>query len=73
MAIRIRLHAQLCPSLGDLMVCSPPGPSVHVIFQTVILSALPILPPGDFPHPGNELMSAILLLHLLHFRQILYH
>ena len=25
--------AQLCPTLSNLMDCSPPGSSVHVIFQ----------------------------------------
>ena len=29
--------AQLCPTLRDLMNCSPPGPSVHGIFQARVL------------------------------------
>ena len=29
--------AQLCPTICDPMVCSPPGSSVHVIFQARIL------------------------------------
>ena len=31
------LVAQLCPTLCDPMDCSPPGPSVHEIFQARIL------------------------------------
>ena len=29
--------AQLCPTLGDPMDCSPPGSSVHGIFQARVL------------------------------------
>ena len=29
--------AQLCPTLSDPMDCSPPGSSVHVIFQARVL------------------------------------
>ena len=29
-------HAQLCPTLCDPMDCSPPGSSVHGIFQVII-------------------------------------
>ena len=29
--------AQSCPTLSDLMDCSPPGPSVHGIFQARVL------------------------------------
>ena len=29
--------AQLCPTLRDPMDCSPPGSSVHVIFQARVL------------------------------------
>jgi len=29
--------AQLCPTLSDLMDCSPPGPSIHGIFQARVL------------------------------------
>ena len=28
---------QLCPTLSDLMDCSPPGSSVHGIFQARVL------------------------------------
>ena len=39
-------HVQLC----DPMDCSPPGSSVHGIFQGRILKWLP--PPGNLPDPG---------------------
>ena len=29
--------AQLCPTLSDPMDCSPPGPSIHGIFQARVL------------------------------------
>ena len=29
--------AQSCPTLSDLMDCSPPGSSVHGIFQAIVL------------------------------------
>ena len=29
--------AQSCPTLGDAMDCSPPGPSIHGIFQARVL------------------------------------
>ena len=29
--------AQLCPTLGDPMDCSPPGSSIHGIFQATVL------------------------------------
>ena len=29
--------AQLCPTLSDLMDCSPPGSSIHGIFQARVL------------------------------------
>ena len=38
---------QLCPTLGDPMDCSPPGFSVHGIFQARVLSGVP-LPSPDF-------------------------
>jgi len=41
-------------TLGDPMDCSPPGYSVHGIFQARILEWVAISPPGDFPHAGIE-------------------
>ena len=40
---------QLCPTLCDLMDCSPPGCSVHGILQARILSGLPSIFQGIFP------------------------
>ena len=34
--------------------CSPPGSSVHGIFQARTLEWLPFPTPGDLPHPGIE-------------------
>ena len=42
------------------MDCSPPGSSVHVIFQKVYWSELPCPPPGDLPNPGIKLSSSAL-------------
>jgi len=43
----------LCDSMG----CSPPGSSVHGIFQARILEGLPFPTPGDLPDLGVEPMS----------------
>ena len=43
--------------LCNPMDCSPPGPSVHGIFQAGYWSGLPFPPPGDLPDPGIEPMS----------------
>ena len=48
------LYAQLCLTLCNLMDCSPPGSSVHEIFQARILEQTAILPPGDLSDPGIE-------------------
>ena len=34
------------------MDCSPPGSSVHGIFQARILEWIAVPPSGDVPHPG---------------------
>ena len=34
------------------MDCSPPGSSVHGIFQRRIVEQLPFCTPGDLPDPG---------------------
>ena len=49
--------AQLCLTLSDPMDCSPPGSSVHGIFQARVLEWVAISIPGDLPDPGIELMS----------------
>ena len=38
---------QLCPTLCSPMVYSPPGPSVHGIFQEILWSGSPFPIPGD--------------------------
>ena len=56
--------AQLCLTLCDPMDCSPPGSSVHGIFQARILEGNNSLLQGIFLIPGwNQ--------GLLHCRQIL--
>ena len=52
--------AQSCPTLCDSMDCSPPGFSVHGIFQARILEWLPFPSPGDLPHPEIEPRSPAL-------------
>ena len=46
------LVAQSCPSVCDLMDCSPPGPSVHGISRQEYWSGLPFPSPWDLPSPG---------------------
>jgi len=46
--------AQSCPTLGNPTDYSPPGSSVHGIFQAGILEWVAFLPPGDRLHPGNQ-------------------
>ena len=53
---------QLCPTLCNPMVCSPPGSSVCGILQARILEWVAIPPPGDLPDSGIEpksLMSPV--------------
>ena len=54
------VHARLAAQLSDPMDCSPPGSSVHGIFQARILEWVAISSPGDLPHPGNESASPVL-------------
>ena len=42
------------------MDCSPPGSSVHRIFQARILGGLPFPCLGDLPNPGTEPGSPVL-------------
>ena len=39
------------------MDCSPPGSSVHGIFQTRIVEQLPFRTPGDLLNPGIKRLS----------------
>ena len=45
---------QLCPTLCDPMDYSPPGSSVHGIFQARVLEWVAITSPGNLPNPGTE-------------------
>ena len=49
--------AESCPTLADPIDCSPPGSSVHGIFQARILEGVPFPTAGDLPDPGIEPMS----------------
>ena len=61
------VHAQLCPTLCDPMDYSPPGFSVHGIFQARIAEWVSSSR-GIFLTQGSNLS----LLYLLYCRQILY-
>ena len=66
----VRTRAQLCPTLCDLMDCSPPSSSVHGIFQARILEWVYIFYSRHFychlPDPGKTHISWV-------NRRILYH
>ena len=49
--------AQPCLTLSDLMDCSPPGSSIHGIFQAKYWSGVPLPSPGDLLDPGIKPMS----------------
>ena len=51
--------AQSCPSLCNPMDYSPPGSSVHGIFQARILEWVAISFSGDLPNPGIKHISHI--------------
>ena len=46
------VHGQSCLTLCNSMDCSPPGSSVHEIFQARILEWLSFPSPGNLPDPG---------------------
>ena len=46
--------AQSCLTLCDPMDCSPPGSSVHGIFEARIWDRLPFPPPGDLPNLRDQ-------------------
>ena len=52
--------AQLCLTLCDPMDCSPPGSSVHGVFQARKWNGLSFPPPGDLPDPGVKPASPAL-------------
>ena len=60
-SICICLVAQSRPTLCDPMNCSPPGSSVHGIFQAGILEWAAFPPAGHLPNPGIELASPVFL------------
>ena len=64
---RLCSGAKLCLSLCDPIDCSPPGSSVHEIFQARILEWVAIPFSRGSSQPGNRTPG------LLHCRQILYH
>ena len=53
---------QSCPTLCDLMDCSPPGSSAHGIFPARILERVAIPFSRDLPDPGMN-PSLLKLLH----------
>ena len=60
-AVQFSSVAQSCLTLWDLMECSPPGSSVHVILQARILEWVAIsFNREDLPNPGIELGSPAL-------------
>ena len=54
------MRAQSCLTLCDPVNCSPPGSSVHGIFQARTLEWVAIPTPGDLPEPGIEPTSPTL-------------
>ena len=50
---------QACPTLCDPVCCSPPGSSVHGIFQARILAGLPFPSPRDRPNLGIKPASPV--------------
>ena len=57
--------AQSCLTLCNPMDCSPPGFSVHGVFQARILEGLPFPTPGDLSDPGTEPTTTTLVLPAL--------
>ena len=51
---------QLCLILGNTMDCSPPGSSVHGIFQARIPERVAVFSPEFLPNPEIEPMSPVL-------------
>ena len=59
MYVYVCVHAQSCPTLCNPLDCSPPGSSVHGIFQARILEWVACPPPGDLSDPGIEPESSM--------------
>ena len=70
--VYVCMHAkslQSCPTLCDLMDCSPPGSSVHDILQARILEWVATPTSRRSSHSGIELVSYVPRI----VRQLLYH
>ena len=55
--VSVYMRVLSCSVMSDAlrcMHCSPPGSSVHGIFQQEYWSGLPFPPPGDLPNPETE-------------------
>ena len=52
--------AQLCPTLGDPMDCSPQAPLSMGFSRQEYWSGLSFPPPGDLPDPGIKPTSSAL-------------
>ena len=64
------MRAQSCLTLYDPVNCSPPGSSVHGIFQARTLEWVAIPTPGDLPEPGIEPTSPTLAGKFLPLRHL---
>ena len=51
--------AKSCPTICDLMDCSPPGSLSMEFSRQEYWSGLPSLSPGNLPNPGIELTSPV--------------
>jgi len=77
---KLKLVAQLCPTLCNPMDCSPPGSSVHGVLQARILEWVAIPFSKILPNPGIKPGSPVLqadslpseLPRLYNKRQMLY-
>ena len=54
--VTLVLVTQSCPALCNPMDCTPPGSTVHGLFQARI-HGLPFPSPEDLPNPGIKLWS----------------
>ena len=54
LGISVSVSRSVVPDSLRPMYCSPPGSSVHEVFQQGYWSGLPFPSPGDLPYPGIE-------------------
>ena len=59
MHVYVYVHGQSCPTLCNLIDCSPPASSVHGIFQARILEWVVCPPSQDLPNLGIKLESSV--------------